>query len=42
MHYDHCTYELSAQLMQSELGLTEKEAEDEMSTQCGWNISIPT
>jgi len=33
MHYRDCNYELGIQRMQSELGLTESEAEEETSTQ---------
>lgn len=42
MHYDDCNYELSIQLIQSEMGLTKKEAEEELSTQWGGNISNPS
>lgn len=41
MPYDDYNYELSIRLMQSKLGLMEKEVEDETSTQWGGNISIP-
>ena len=32
MHYDNCSYELRIELMHSELGLMEKEAEEETNT----------
>jgi len=41
MHYNDFSYKLGIQLMQFELGLSEKEAKDETSTQWGGNISIP-